>query len=175
MITPWKRLKTEEVFHKYSLRVERWDFLLPDGREEDFYIRKSPDGACVLAITTDQKVITVKQFRPGPLEIFYELPGGMVEGGKSPEVAATAELLEESGYEGKVTYGGSYFEDAYTARKRHWCVVTDCRKVAEQKLEPNEFAEVVLWDIPDFIQLARSGQMTDAAAAMLALDHLKLL
>lgn len=65
--------------------------------------------------------------------------------------------------------------DAYTEVKRTVIIVKNCTKVADQQLDSTEFGEVELLDIADFVALARSGQLTDTAGALLALDHLRLL
>jgi hypothetical protein len=44
---------------------------------------------------------------------------------------------------------------------RHCVVITDCEKVAEQNLDQNEFAEVVLMSLNEFRELLKSGKNTD--------------
>ena len=46
---------------------------------------------------------------------------------------------------------------------------------AEPTMEDTEFGEVDLLSIADFVAHARTGQLTDAAGALLALDRLGLL
>jgi hypothetical protein len=54
-------------------------------------------------------------------------------------------------------------------------VATECEKVAEQKLDKTEFAEVVLMSLNEFRKLLRSGKMTDIEVGYLGLDFLGLL
>lgn len=171
----WKLVKKETVFKKYITHLERRDYQLPSGEVADFYIKTGPPGACVLALTEDNKVITVRQYRPGPNKVLHELPGGFVDENEEVAVAAARELREETGYSGDVRLVCQYFEDAYTDRIRYGCVATGCKKVDVQHLEDREFMEVVLMELPDFIKMVRAGQMTDVAAALLGLDHLGLL
>ncbi len=164
------------VFHKYSQTIERRDYRLPDGSITDFYIHLELPGACVLAITTDNKIVTVPQYRPGPDAILRELPGGGIEQGEEPSEAALRELLEETGYSGEVEdWTGTWWIDAYAEINNVVLIVKNCKKVAEPKLDATEFGEVELVDIPDFVAQVRAGQLTDTAGAMLALDHLGLL
>lgn len=172
----WKELKREIVYRKYSQVVERRDYRLPNGSVEEYYIHVEVPGACVLALTTDHKIITLPQYRPGPDAIFREIPGGRVEDGEDRKNAAVRELLEETGYTGDVQeWVGTWQADAYTQLDRSIIIVTNCTKIAEQTLETTEFGEVELVAIPDFVAQVRAGQLTDTAGAMLALDHLGLL
>lgn len=172
----WEEVSHEVVYKKYSQTIERRDFRQPDGKIVDFYVRVEGKGACVLAITADNKIITIHQFRPGPKKVLRELPGGRIDEAETPHEAAIRELLEETGFAGEAeTWIGTWESDAYTQTDRSIIIVRNCKKIAEPKLENTEFGEVELIEVPEFIAQVRAGELTDTAGAMLALDHLGLL
>jgi ADP-ribose pyrophosphatase len=125
--------------------------------------------------TKDKKVILAKQFRPGPGKVFNELPSGGIEKKESLEEAIQRELLEETGYIGKIEYVGKSYADGYSNMIHHCFVAIDCEKVAEQKLDEGEFVEVVLLSLKEFRELLRSGDMTDIQSGYMGLDFLGLL
>jgi ADP-ribose pyrophosphatase len=174
-IQKWEELSRELAFQKYSRKIEKVMFKLPDGKESDFYIKKEGPAAGVLAMTKDQKVILVKQFRPGPGEILAELPGGFVDLYESPEVTMERELMEETGYKGKVQLVTTCFDDAYSTMNRYCFVATECEKVGEPQAGEHEFIELELVSLEDFRKLLRSGSMTDVEVGYLGLDFLSLL
>lgn len=174
-ITKWEEISREIAFQKYSRKIEKVIFRLPDGKESDFYIKKEGPAVGILALTKNNEVILVKQFRPGPNEILDELPGGYVDKDETPEQAAERELLEETGYKGKAQLVTEAFDCAYSTMKRYCVVVTDCEKVAEQKLDKTEFAQVIISSLDDFKSMLRSGKNTDIEVGFLGLDYLKLL
>jgi len=172
----WKELSRKQEYKKYSQHVERRDYELPNGVVADYYIHIEVPGVCVLALTEDNKIITMPQYRPGPNTILRELPGGRVEDGEEPRVAAVRELLEETGYAGDVDeWIGTWQSDAYTQASRAIVIVRNCKKVAEPQLDSTEFGEMELVEVADFVAQARKGLLTDTAGALLALDHLNLL
>ena len=174
-IIRWIETSRELIFEKYSRKIDKVIFRMPDDTEKDFYIKKEGPAVCILAITPENKVILVRQFRPGPKKILDELPGGYIDKGETPEEAANRELLEETGYKGRAKLVSKVLDCAYSTMERYCVVVSDCKKVSKQKLDKNEYAKVVLVTIKDFRKLLKSGQNTDIEIGYIGLDYLGLL
>jgi ADP-ribose pyrophosphatase len=171
----WQRLSTEPVLSHHGRGVDRTRFRLPDGQVADYYLKSEPDVVAVLALTGRDEVILTRQFRPGPGEILYEMPGGYVDPAEDPLAAMGRELLEETGYVGRVEPAGRCFPDAYCTTVKHAFVATGCVRTAEPAGTDGEFIRVELMGLAAFRVLVRSGRMTDVDAGYLALDHLGLL
>lgn len=174
-IQPWQEVSREEAFKKYSRKIEKVIFKLPNGKESDYYLKKEGPAVCGLALTPDNKVILAKQFRPGPKKIVTELPGGFVDPNDRPEASMKRELLEETGYEGKIQLVATCLDDAYSTMERYCFVITDCQKVSEPHWDEDEFIDIILVTLDEFKKILQSGQMTDVEVGYLGLDYLKLL
>lgn len=175
MTDRWREISRQRVFEKYGRAVECVAFEMPDGTRADYYIKAERPTACVVALTLDQLVVLVRQFRPGPMRTLYELPGGFVSDDESPSTAIARELLEEAGLVGEIREIAEVIDDAYSTVIRHCFVATGCRHVSDIKLDPTEFLSVEYVTVSQLRALLRSGQMTDVEAGYLALDHLGLL
>lgn len=163
-----------DVFTSFR-RISRKTFVLPTGAEADFEIQQEPRAACVLALTTHDTVLLVRQFRPGPEAILLELPGGGVNPDEDPASAAARELLEETGYRGEMELAGSSWHCAYSTMRKYHFVARQCVKIQEPTPDEQEFLEVVEMSLADFQQHVRSGNLTDVAGAYMGLEKLSLL
>ncbi len=67
------------------------------GSETPFYSLELLDYVSIAAFTPTGDLALVRQFRPAVETLTLELPGGHVEKGEEPELAARRELSEESG------------------------------------------------------------------------------
>lgn len=170
----WNVLSRNIVFKQHR-KVEKVEFCLPSGKKADFYLKSENDAVCILALTKDKKVIIAKQYRPGPDKILMELPGGVIDHNETAAEAARRELLEETGYSGKLKLVTKCYDCAYSTMNRFCFVATDCEKIREQNLDDTEFAQVELISLKEFRKLLKSGKMTDVEVGYLCLDYLKLL
>lgn len=150
-------------------------YVLPSGLEREFEIKLEGPTAVVLALTPEQDVLLVREFRPGVEEVLLELPGGLVDEGEEPLEAARRELLEETGYAGDLEYAGPMVDCAYSTRIRHTFVARRCVKVQEPEPDEGESPELEFVSLNEFRKHVRGGQLTDVGPGYLALDHLGLL
>jgi ADP-ribose diphosphatase len=171
-VEAWRKLGEKVAYDRFRRIVSR-SFALPDGSTAEFEVLELADSAAVLALTPQNEVILVCEFRPGPEEVLLELPGGVVEPRETPIEAAQGELLEETGYTGDLVEVGTVLKDAYATNTKHVFAATGCRKITEPE-EPH-LTEAMLMPLAEFRAHVRSGRLTDADAAYLALDHLALL
>jgi 8-oxo-dGTP pyrophosphatase MutT (NUDIX family) len=99
---PWKVLTREYLARKtwYTVRVERVE--LPNGTViPEYWVNEYAPWVNVVALTADDRVVLVRQYRHGLGQVHYEIPAGTTDPGEtSLEEAARRELLEETGYGG---------------------------------------------------------------------------
>jgi 8-oxo-dGTP pyrophosphatase MutT (NUDIX family) len=120
--------------------------------EEPYYSLKLPDYAAVVALTEEQRVVIVRQYRPAVEHHTLELPSGLVDAGETPLEAARRELLEETGYEGGdwAVHGGME-PDVGRLGNRIWtCVAKGVRPAPNSR--PEAGIEVLTWSLDELRQ-----------------------
>lgn len=171
----WKRIEPT-VNSKIGHRTLVTKLFEVNGNVHDFqtYDHEGQEYAGLVALTKDNQVLVIEQFRPGPEKVMQEIPGGFVDDGETPEQAAARELTEETGYEaGSLTYMGKVHKDAYNNAVWHYFLATECVDLGNgQALEDTEEAYVKLISIEDFIANAKEARMADVEAVFLAYDEL---
>ena len=147
------------------------------GEEQEYDITLHPGGAVVLALTEAGDAVLVRQFRPGPERVLWDLPSGFIDDGESPVDAAARELREETGFEPATPLRpvGSIAPNAYSEEVRHVFVAEGCRRVGDTDTDEGEELDVVVVPIAELRRIVAAGGMTAVDAAYLALDAVGLL
>ncbi len=154
------------------------------GKEYDYPIFRvaSPPVNIVFAVTEDNEVIVVRQYRHGADAILYELPGGLQDGGEDWRECIARELLEETGYHSDAISELSpgqpiYFEPGSLDFQFRPFIAFGCKKVKEQKLDAGEDIEAGIIPIDAWVASIELGTIrTDAkslATTFLALRKIR--
>lgn len=171
---PWRLIKERPGPAGY-MTVVTHNYELPNGNTAEWDILIGGAAIAIVALTTANQVVLVRQYRPGPQRVLDEIPGGGVEPGESPARAAARELAEETGYVGRVEIVGSTWMASSVQSQRWAAVATDCTQQQAPAPDEGELCEPILLSVPEFRTHLRSGQLTDTGAGYMCLDHLDLL
>ena len=159
------QVSSETVFHGKLLHVKADRVRLSNGHEATREYILHPGAAMIIAMTDDQTIALIRQFRYPLARHFIELPAGKIDPGEDPFDTAKRELREECGYVATewrhlttlhpgIGYSNERIE-LYLARG-----ITQ----VERQLDDDEFLETVLVPVTEAMEWIRDGRITEAKA-----------
>lgn len=121
-------------------------------------------GAVVLPVKDDGKIVMVKQYRYPFDKFLLELPAGKLEIDEDPQVCATRELTEETGYTSeKVTKLGSIYTTPGFCNEELHIYLAENLTAGEHNREEGEFGmEVFEYSLEEVKAMILDGRIKDS-------------
>ncbi len=161
----WNTLSSEYINkHVYFTarrdRCQRNDGVIVD----PYFVVELPTAATAFALTRENKVLLVKQYRHPISSVLLETPGGFVDESEAFDVGMKRELLEETGYEfDNVGYLGKFAANPGVLNNyTEMYFATGGKKVAAQELDANEEIEIVELTIEELIEHVKEQKIVQA-------------
>ena len=171
-VEPWVTLNSELVFDHRWYKVRKDTLRLPDGQVlDDYYVSVRPEIVVIFAVTAEDEVVFVRQYRPGAQAITIELPGGTFDS-EDAAAAGERELLEETGYrcESVVPLGAVYADASKNSNQIHSFLGLRAVLVSQQSLDEVETAsggvDVVLIPLRELRDRMRSGEIKNESTVL---------
>ena len=177
MVKPWQTIGSRRLgdFRIFTLRSDR-KVSPRNGSEHDVFIIDSVDWVNVVALTPDDRLVMVEQYRHGTETVELEIPGGMIDREDvSPVVAGVRELREETGYEGENAriLGRIFPNPAIQSNTCHTVLVEQCRLRHAVELDHGEDLITRLVPVADIPRLVGEGKIQHSLVVV-ALYHFDL-
>ena len=135
----------------------------PNGNREVWDIVEHRGAAATIALTEDNKVVCVKQYRHAIKKNTIEIPAGGLNKDETPLECSKREFEEETGY--KVveieplidifTTVGFCNEKIYISKAR-------VKRANEQNLDENEYVTVCEYTIDELVEMIKNGVIEDS-------------
>ncbi len=161
----WQRIRSEPHATTRIFDVTRAIYRHPArSREQDFFVIDAPDWVNVVALTPDQRLVLVRQFRFGIDDFSLEIPGGVIDVGEDCIAAGLRELREETGYLGGPArlLGSVHPNPAMQNNRCHLVLVENARPEAGLDWDPDEEFEITTAPVDEVYALAYGGGITHA-------------
>lgn len=158
-----KPIKQDYIYKGKIVNLRVDDALLPDGTTAKREIVEHPGGVCVAALTENNELLFVEQFRYPYFEVTLELPAGKLEYGEDPFEAGKRELREETGataahYD---DFGKLYPTPGYCGEIIHMYFATGL-DFGEQQLDDDEFLEVKKIPLKTAFKMVMNNEIRDS-------------
>ena len=155
---------SSEVKYAGKIITTRVDTVeLPNGKIASREVVEHPGGVGVAAITENNELLMVRQFRAGPKKVLLEIPAGKLERGEDPTACGLRELEEETGYTAKEFFKVSeaYATPGFAEELLHIYVAKDLVKTKTNPDE-DEFLEIEKIPISDLKRMIETTEICDA-------------
>lgn len=153
----WKTLSSDYLFKDTWLKARKDKCERPDGKIiEPYYVMEYPEWVAGLGVTSDEKVILIRQYRHALGEECIELPGGCVDATDTDyEQAVRREFLEETGYSFTTaeSLGRTSANPSTNSNQLHMFLLTGGEKQQEQQLDNNEEIQVFTVTFDEFKEM----------------------
>lgn len=144
-----------------SLRVD--EVTLPNGAAATREVIEHNGGVCVLALTDNDEVLLVQQFRYPYMQVLTELPAGKISLGEDPLECGKRELEEETGARAAhyQSLGVMYPTPGYCGEVIHMYLATGL-SFGQTHPDDDEFLQVLRVPLTELVQQVLQGLVPDA-------------
>lgn len=171
-----KTVKSEEIYSGKIVTLKIDEVELPDGKLAKREVVNHPGGVTVAALTDENELLFVRQFRYPFKEVVLELPAGKLEANTNPLENGKRELLEETGAVGYnyISLGAQMVSPGFCDEIVHMYL---CRveRFDKQRLDEDEFLSVERIPIDKAVEMVLNNQIFDGKTQTAVLKAAMLL
>jgi ADP-ribose pyrophosphatase len=162
-----KTISTQPIFEGKVIRVQVDDVELPNGKMAKRELVKHSGAVAILAITPEQKIVLVRQFRKPLEKTILEIPAGKLERGERPERCAERELEEETGYRAEqLKLVTSFYTSPGFADELIYLYQAQELQKGQMQPDQDEFVELVELSLEECLVEIEKGAICDAKTIM---------
>lgn len=152
------------VYTGRVVRLDVDDVELADGTAAVREAVRHPGAVVIVPLTTDDRVVLVRQFRYVPGMVLTELPAGTLKPGEAPETCARRELAEETGHAaGRLEHAASFYSaPGFCDEIVHCFIASDLTAAEAGEPDEDERIEIEVVPFAEAIERVRAGRIRDA-------------
>lgn len=162
MLYEEKTMKSDKIYEGKILNLRVDTVEMPDKKYSKREIIEHPGSVAVIALTSEDSMVLVKQYRKAIEDFLLEIPAGKLELNEEPRETAIRELREETGFESsKLTYISEFYTSpGYSNENIHLFLAEDLKR-CQTMIKSEEFLEIVELPVEKLIKMIKRGEILD--------------
>ena len=171
-----KQISSELIFDGKVLHVYKDEIKLPNGKDGIREYIKHVGAVCVVALTDENEIICVRQYRYPNAQVLLEIPAGKLDSkDEDPREAALRELREETGAVcSELTYLGAYLSSPAILDEKIHMFFARGLEFGQTDPDDDEFLETVRIPLGTLVDMIMRGDVPDGKtqAAVMRVAHM---
>lgn len=169
-----RTIKETAIYSGRIIDVVVEEVELPNGEKSKREIVRHPGAVAVIAVTEENKIVLVRQFRKPLDRTIVEIPAGKLEKGEDPLECAKRELEEETGYKSdQLEHLISFYTSPGFANELIHLYFTNNLQKGNVNMDEDEFVELMEVTVEEAEALIATKAIYDAKTAY-AIQFLKM-
>ena len=176
MVFEEKSVSSKKIFEGKVIKVRVDEVAMPDGSTATREFVEHPGGVGVVALTEDNEVILVKQYRKAVGAVVCEIPAGKLESGEEHLACGIRELEEETGYKAKSFeyLGFVYPSPGFMDEKTHIYLATGLYP-GKVNPDPDEYIDTFKMPLKELEEKILNNEIKDAKTVVGVLKAVRIL
>lgn len=167
---PFVLIGSREVYKNPWIRVREDEVIRPGGKQGIFGVIEMKAGSSVLALTDDNQIYLVKEYKYGIGKYSIEVMSGAMEYRESPLAAAKRELKEELGLKARTWISLGVVNPFTTVvNSPNYLFLALGVKVADRSPDAGEILQIIKVRFQEAVDMVLYGKITHAASCVLIL------
>jgi len=175
MVFEEKTISSEMIYEGRILNLRRDKVHVKNNQTSYREIVEHNGGVALAAVTSEGKMVMVRQYRKAAEKAVLEVPAGKIEKDEDHRLTAERELKEETGYSaGKIEHITSFYSSiGYSTEVIYLYYATELIP-GETDFDDNEDIEILEYDLAELKDMIFSGEIEDAKtiAAILLVESI---
>jgi len=163
MLIEEKTIHSEMIFQGKMINLRVDTVQLPDEKVATREIIEHPGAVAIIPITSDNKIIMVRQYRKPVEDFLLEIPAGKLEYNEKTELCARRELEEETGYSAeRMEYLFSFYSTPGFSNEIMHLFIAQKLIQGETKPDEDEYLSIECYSLNELLEMIFNGRIKDS-------------
>lgn len=162
-----KTISTKNIYSGKVIKVITQEVEISPNKTTTREIVLHRGAVCAVAVTREEKIVLVKQYRKAVEAFLLEIPAGKLELNEAPDEAVIRELKEETGYEvDDLAYVTKFYTSPGFSNELGHFYIARLGEPGDTCFDESEDIEIFEYTLTEVLEMIAQGEIIDAKTIM---------